>query len=99
MLFNYSGEFETILTAVFPHKKTTEGKFNMKKNTTLITRSALIAALYVALTYISNLLGLASGVIQVRFSEALTVLPAFTFASVPGLCIGCFVANLITGEF
>ena len=69
----------------------------MKRNTTLITRSALIASLYVALTCISNFLGLASGVIQVRFSEALTVLPAFTFASVPGLCIGCFAANLITG--
>ncbi len=68
----------------------------MRKTKTL-TQGALIAALYVALTYITNLLGLASGVIQVRISEALTVLPAFTFSAVPGLTVGCVVANLITG--
>ena len=65
--------------------------------TKVLTQSALIAALYVALTYISNMFGLASGVIQVRISEALTVLPAFTFSAVPGLAVGCFVANLLTG--
>ena len=44
----------------------------------------MIAALYVVLTYITNLLGLASGTIQVRFSEALCILPVFTPAAIPG---------------
>lgn len=42
----------------------------------------MIAALYVVLTYITNLLGLASGTIQVRFSEALCILPVFTPAAI-----------------
>ncbi|MBE7034384.1 MAG: QueT transporter family protein [Ruminococcaceae bacterium] len=69
----------------------------MQKKTQNLTQSALIAALYVALTYLSALLGIASGVVQVRLSEALTILPAFNFSAVPGLFIGCFVANLLTG--
>ena len=52
------------------------------RNVTMITQGAIIAALYVVLTYLSNILGIASGVIQVRISEALTVLPAFTFSAV-----------------
>ena len=59
--------------------------------------ATLIAALYVVLTYITNLLGLASGTIQVRFSEALCILPVFTPAAIPGLFIGCLISNLITG--
>lgn len=62
-----------------------------------ITYAALIAAIYVVLTYAANIFGLASGAVQVRISEALCVLPAFTFAAVPGLFIGCFVSNLLTG--
>lgn len=62
-----------------------------------ITRSALIAALYVALTHLSNLLGLANGAIQVRFSEALCILPFFMPSAIPGLFIGCIIANLTTG--
>jgi uncharacterized membrane protein len=70
----------------------------MKKiNVLFVTQAAIIAALYVVLTYVANLFGLASGVIQVRISEALTVLPFFTPAAVPGLAIGCFLANLLTG--
>ena len=57
----------------------------------------IIAALYVVLTIIANALGLASGAIQVRFSEALTILPVFTPAAIPGLTVGCVLANLITG--
>ena len=57
----------------------------------------MIAALYVVLTFIANLAGLASGVIQVRLSEALTILPVFTAAAVPGLAVGCVLANLLTG--
>ena len=59
--------------------------------------SGMIAALYVVLTMAANALGLASGVIQVRFSEALTILPVFTPAAVAGLTVGCVLANLITG--
>lgn len=62
-----------------------------------LVQSALIAALYVALTYLANALGLANMAIQVRFSEALTILPFFTFAAVPGLFIGCLLANILTG--
>ena len=69
----------------------------MNKTTAYLTRAAVIAALYVVLTYLANALGLASGVIQVRFSEALTILPAFTGAAVPGLFVGCLLANLLTG--
>lgn len=62
-----------------------------------LTTAAIIAALYVVLTYISNLFGLASGVIQVRISEALTILPCLTIAAVPGVTVGCLLANLLTG--
>ena len=62
-----------------------------------LTTAGLIAALYVILTLFAQMLGLASGVIQLRISEALTILPIFTAAAVPGLAIGCFLANFITG--
>ena len=65
------------------------------KKTRFITHAAIIAALYVALTAVSNAFGLASRDIQVRISEALTVLPFFTAAAVPGLFLGCFIANYI----
>ena len=62
-----------------------------------LTHAAMTAALYVVLTFIANLLGIASGAIQVRFSEALTILPYFTPAAIPGLFAGCLLANLLTG--
>lgn len=62
-----------------------------------LVEAAMIAALYVVLTFIANGLGLASSVIQVRFSEALTILPFFTPAAVPGLFIGCILSNVLTG--
>ena len=67
------------------------------KKVLFAVQAAMIAALYVVLTYITNLLGLASGTIQVRFSEALCILPFFTPAAIPGLWIGCLIANLMTG--
>lgn len=67
------------------------------KNVTMITQAAIIAALYVVLTMVANALGLANYAIQVRFSEALCVLPFFTVAAVPGLTIGCLISNLLTG--
>jgi len=67
------------------------------KKTKGLTYAAIIAALYVVLSYLSHLLGLASGGIQVRISEALTVLPFFTPAAIPGLTAGCLITNLVTG--
>ena len=61
------------------------------------TVAAMIAALYVLLTYLADLFGLASAPVQLRFSEALTILPVFTSAAVPGLFAGCLLANLLTG--
>ena len=62
-----------------------------------ITQGAVIAAIYVVLTIFISAFNLASGSIQIRISEALCILPYFTAAAVPGLWIGCFLANLITG--
>ena len=43
------------------------------------------------------MLGLSSGVIQLRFSEALCILPIYTSAAVPGLFVGCIISNLLAG--
>lgn len=67
------------------------------KQILFITQAAMIAAIYVVLTYLVNLLGLASGAIQVRISEALTILPAFTPAAIPGVFVGCLLSNILTG--
>lgn len=62
-----------------------------------ITQAAVIAALYVVFTLIANMFGMARGIVQVRISEALTILPFFTPAAIPGLFVGCLVANFLTG--
>ncbi len=67
----------------------------MNKKTKFLTHSAIIAALYVVLTLVSALFGLSSGAIQVRISEALTILPVFTPAAIPGLFIGCIISNIL----
>lgn len=67
----------------------------MNKKVKPITHAALIAALYVLLTYLTQ--SFASGAIQVRIAEALCILPYFTPAAVPGVFAGCLLANLITG--
>lgn len=67
------------------------------KRVLFITQAAMIAALYVVLTVFVSAFNLASGAIQVRISEALTVLPAFTPAAIPGLFIGCLVSNIAAG--
>ncbi len=69
----------------------------MNKKALFITQAAMIAALYVVLTVFINAFNLASGAIQVRISEALTVLPFFTPAAIPGLFIGCLISNIVTG--
>lgn len=72
-------------------------KRKMHQSTIYLCRAAVIAALYVVLTLLSAALGISSGVIQFRLSEALCVLPVFTSAAVPGLTVGCLIANLVTG--
>lgn len=62
-----------------------------------LAQAGIIAALYVVFTLIANAAGLASGAIQVRISEALTVLPFFTPAAIPGLFIGCLLSNILGG--
>ncbi len=70
----------------------------MGKNRTAVqqlTQGAIIAALYVVLTLIFA--PISFGAMQVRIAEALTILPLFTPAAIPGLFVGCLLANLIGG--
>lgn len=62
-----------------------------------LCQAAAIAAIYIVLTFIANAFGLANYAVQVRFSEALTILPYFTASAVPGLFIGCLLSNILTG--
>lgn len=66
-------------------------------NTRFLTQSGVIAAVYVLLTMLAAAMGLDSGAVQLRLSEALTILPVFTPAAVPGLFIGCLLSNLLAG--
>ena len=68
-----------------------------KSNIMSLVTAAMIAALYVVLSFVSNAFGLASGAIQIRISEALTILPYFTVAAIPGVTIGCILFNLLSG--
>lgn len=68
------------------------------KKVLFLVQAAVIAAIYVVLTYFINAFNLASGAIQVRISEALCVLPFFTPAAIPGLFLGCLISNLLTGS-
>ncbi|MCD7836029.1 MAG: QueT transporter family protein, partial [Lachnospiraceae bacterium] len=69
----------------------------MKNHVLPMVQAAMIAAIYVVLTFIANAFGLANYAVQVRFSEALTILPYFTPAAIPGLFIGCLLSNILTG--
>ncbi len=71
----------------------------MKKNIRYLVNAAIIAALYVTLTYMQNFLlpGTTSNAIQFRASEALCVLALFTPAAIPGLTIGCLLFNITSG--
>ena len=60
------------------------------KNTILVTQGAMIAAMYVALTCVFAPISFRE--VQVRVAEALTILPVFTPAAIPGLFIGCLLA-------
>lgn len=67
---------------------------NKNERIHFVVKAGLIAALYAVLTYVASLLGMAYMGVQFRISEALTVLPVFTPAAIPGLVIGCFLGNL-----
>lgn len=71
----------------------------MKKSKTpnvrFLAQAAMIAAIYVVLTLVFA--PFSYGEVQVRISEALTILPVFTPAAVPGLFIGCLLSNILGG--
>jgi len=68
---------------------------NQFKSSAFITRAAIIAALYVVLTLVFAPISFSE--VQVRISEVLTILPFFTPAAIPGLFIGCLIANILGG--
>lgn len=65
---------------------------NKNRQTLYLVQSALIAGIYVAVTYAAS--PISYGSVQFRISEALTVLPVLTPAAIPGLAIGCLISNL-----
>lgn len=66
------------------------------KKVLFLTHAAMIAAIYVVLTLVFQ--AISFGEIQVRIAEALTILPAFTPAAIPGLFIGCVIGNIFGGS-
>ena len=68
------------------------GKFSVRE----LTVAALVAALYAVMGYFGNVFGLTFGVVQIRFAEALTVLPFLFPSAAPGLIIGCLITNLLS---
>ena len=65
------------------------------KKVQFLTHAAMIAAIYVILTELFAPISFSVG--QVRIAEALTILPAFTPAAIPGLFVGCLVGNIFAG--
>ena len=66
------------------------------KKVLFLTQAAMIAAIYVVLTIVFQ--PFSFGQIQVRIAEALTILPMFTPAAIPGLYIGCMIGNILGGS-
>ncbi len=67
-----------------------------KKRIRFVVFNGIIAALYVVLTYI--LAPISYGPIQARVSEIMTVFPIFSWATIPGVTLGCLIANLLNPE-
>lgn len=61
-----------------------------------LTLAAMVAALYAVMGYFGSIFGLTFGPVQLRFAEALTVLPFLFPAAVPGLFVGCVIVNLLS---
>ena len=77
-------------------KQNSRREFHMKnKNVAFMTQAAMIAAIYVVLTYVFA--PFSFGEVQIRIAEALTILPVFTPAAIPGLFVGCIVGNILGG--
>ena len=98
-ILNEIGQFETILSVNKTRERDGRSALIfcvMRKSIRFLTHSALIAALYVVLTHLQNLLlpGSATWAIQFRASEALCILAFFTPAAIPGLAIGCLLFNI-----
>ena len=68
---------------------------NKQSKVLFIAQAAMIAAIYVVLTLVGA--SFSYGEVQVRISEALTILPVFTPAAIPGLFIGCLISNILGG--
>ena len=64
-------------------------------NVLFMAQAAMIAAIYVVVTLL--VAPFAYGEVQIRLSEALTILPVFTPAAIPGLFIGCLISNILGG--
>ena len=71
-----------------------ETKTKQRNVTKMLTQAAVIAALYAALTVF--IMPASYGIMQLRISEAMTILPLFTPAAIPGLFVGCMVANIVS---
>ena len=69
-------------------------RHNVSARVRFLVQAAMIAALYTVLTLVAAMLNWAYGPVQFRFSEAMTVLPMFTPAAIPGLAVGCFLSNV-----
>ena len=69
----------------------------MNKRSSFLTKAGIIAALYAVLTMLSTFLGISSGFIQFRLSESLCILAAFMPEAIPGLSLGCLIANILSG--
>ncbi len=69
----------------------------MKRRSKKMIYGALVGAMYTVLTLLSASFGMANGLIQVRISEALTILPLFTSSAIWGLFAGCIISNILTG--
>ena len=70
-------------------------KNNQSGKVLFIAQAAMIAAIYVVLTLIGA--SFSYGEVQVRISEALTILPVFTPAAIPGVFLGCLISNILGG--
>lgn len=68
------------------------------KQVLFLTQAAVIAAVYVVLTMVFAPISFGQSGIDIRIAEALTILPVFTPAAVPGLFVGCLLANILGGS-
>ena len=64
-----------------------------RKRIKFIVFNGIVAALYVVFT--APFANIAYGPIQVRIAEVMTVFPIFSWGMIPGVTLGCFIANLI----